>query len=108
VSELERRVNRELLRRQVFLAQQYGNDLANPPARLILAGKEDFMRRRALVAGILFVVLAFVPRHVGAAQILGGQIIVQQDGDVIAEFLGALAGFTSGRPGESWHVYRRH
>jgi hypothetical protein len=53
------------------------------------------MARRTIATGILLVALAFVPRHVGAATILGGQIIVQQDGDVIAEFLGDFAGFTS-------------
>lgn len=53
------------------------------------------MSRRIFVTAVLLGVLAFAPRTASASLLLGGQLFVQEDGDVIAKFLGELALFDS-------------
>jgi hypothetical protein len=54
------------------------------------------MIRRALATAALLTALVSVPRPADASIILGGSLFVQGNQDVIVEYLGDFAGFTSG------------
>ena len=52
------------------------------------------MARRTVVMGVLLLALGFVPRSASAVTIIGGSLFVEQDGNVIVEYLGDFADFT--------------